>query len=111
MLISKSLHQFVVKIVLMVKIGRGGAYSYELVKDLSAHGGLKYLAKDREALKNDVYNNIASLEKSGFIKASSAQGGDGKRKYYALTPKGRAAVKAAKTGMRRTLVNLSKMLK
>ncbi len=111
MIMTRNLRQFIIKMVLMVKIAHGHAYSYELVKELSMHGRMKHFVKDRQALKNEVYNNIASLEKSGFIKSVSASSTGRTRKYYALTPKGRAAIRAAKSGMADTIKSLSRMLR
>ncbi len=111
MLAGKNLRQFIIKMVLMAKIAHGRTYSYELVKELSHHAKLKRFVKDRKTMKNEVYNNIASLEKSGLIKTVSASVHGSARKYYVLTPKGRAAIRAAKAGMAETVKSLSKILR
>jgi PadR family transcriptional regulator PadR len=74
-------------------------YGYELVQTLSQRTD-GVLAMGQSTL----YPLLYSLEAKGFVKAEVRQAPSGrKRKYYALTPKGRLRLKAEQAQWRRLL--------
>ena len=108
---SKGLRQFVIKAILLVKISRKRTYSYELMKELLVTVKARHIDTDMLKLKNEVYNSIASLERAGFIKSSTDSSWGKTRKYYALTPKGRSALRTMRKTIHDTVRGMSQILK
>ncbi|HIY07614.1 MAG TPA: PadR family transcriptional regulator [Candidatus Evtepia faecigallinarum] len=69
-------------------LGQKETYGYEIVQDLTAYG-FGHVAE------GTVYPLLLRLEKGGLVQARFVEGGSGpRRKYYALTDRGREELAA-----------------
>ena len=95
--VRKDVKHIMLKLKILHEIAKAPSYSYSLIERLDSAGSHHPFIKiSRNGLKNDIYNTIGTLEKSGYIKAKPRIE-DGKLKnYYHITPSGRAALKEAK---------------
>ena len=80
-------------------MNRGGLYSYAIIKRLSIFDSSGFCVTDPSEVKNDVYNTIASLEKSGYIRMVRKGRGGRPKKYYFITALGVSALKSARKDM------------
>lgn len=94
---SKDVKRIMLKFRLLHEISRNPSYSYGLVDVLCKTAvASKFFGKSREDIKNDIYNTINALEKSGYIK-SARKIEDGKLKnYYHITPLGKETLRKSK---------------
>lgn len=75
-------------------LGQRETYGYEIVQDLTAYG-FGHIAE------GTVYPLLLRLEKSGLVSARFASSGTGpRRKYYALTERGREELAAFRASFR-----------
>ncbi len=93
---SKDMRHIVLKLLILKSIKNGKTYSYALVKKFSnAHiSGL--LQKEDGNVKNDIYNTINALEKSGYIRVKAGSNNARSKKYYTLTGSGKATLEQTK---------------
>ncbi len=85
---TKDMRHTILKIRILVRIKSESTYPYALIKEFeSGHSAAFFGA----TIKNDVYNVLSSLEKSGYIKAVVRNKGKAK-KYYVITKKGSSTV-------------------
>lgn len=86
------MRRLILQMRILVRIKYGKVYSYALVKELSSAHFSSFFGK---GIKNDVYNTIKSLEKSGYIRVSVKRDGGRLKKYYTITKKGDEAIRSA----------------
>ena len=106
--IDKELRHIILKAIILNKIKRGNVYPYSLIKDISKLNNLKVHSKD---IKNDVYNVISTLEKSGYIKITARIENGRLKKYFTLTKKGDTALTDIKKGFDSAVKSLKKALR
>ncbi len=82
----------------------GRMYPYKMLKTMKQR---KPMSMD--VSKNDVYNAITSLEKSGLIKIYTEKAG--RKKYCRITRKGSEVLESTKRIMARNLKEISKIIK
>lgn len=93
---TKDMSHIVLKLVLLRRIKSGEIYSYALVKELTTSRFSGFLKKYCTDAKNDIYNTVKALEKSGYIKVD-ARIDDGKlKRYYSITERGEDVLKESK---------------
>lgn len=105
---DKELKHIILKAIILNKIKRGNVYSYSLIKEISKPTNMKVFSKD---IKNDVYNVISALEKSGYIKVTARIENGRLKKYFTLTKKGDAALADIKKGFDNAVKSLKKALR
>lgn len=69
------------------------------------------LQKDLKNVKNDIYNTINALEKSGYIKAKAEMGEMHFKKYYTITESGSSALAQTKKLFMSSMKSLMQILK
>ena len=104
--IKKDVRHIVLKIMLLKMIAAKKSYTYQLFKNVakSRFAG----AFGKEDIKNDVYNTIALLLNSGYIRVVNERDGNSIKKYYTITKKGRESLVEAKKIFRNALLDLSR---
>ncbi|MCL5092475.1 MAG: PadR family transcriptional regulator [Candidatus Marsarchaeota archaeon] len=105
---DKELKHIILKAIILNKIKRGNVYSYSLIKEISKLNNLKVFSKD---IKNDVYNVISALEKSGYIKITARVENGRLKKYFTLTKKGDTALTDIKKGFDNAVKSLKKAIR
>ncbi|MGD0729357.1 MAG: helix-turn-helix transcriptional regulator [Candidatus Micrarchaeaceae archaeon] len=93
---TKDLARIVLKLIVLRHIEKKEVYSYALIKDFNNPKISEFLKKHGSTVKNDIYNTVKALEKSGYIKVR-AKVSDGRlKKYYYITERGKKAIKESK---------------
>jgi len=108
---TKDMKRQVLKLMVLRRIKAGRAYSYAIIKELGNEHLSMFLKKDTGSVKNDVYNTISVLERSGYIKLSRAAASDGGKKYYRITPKGSTVLTESKRLFLASMKELMKIIK
>ena len=109
--IGKDMRHIILKLVLVQKISKGPVYSYALISKLNNTRISNLLNKKGMALKNDIYNTLSSLERSGYIKSTSKIEKGKNRNYYKLTPKGKRILAASRTLFMKTMTELINVMR
>jgi DNA-binding PadR family transcriptional regulator len=109
--IGKDMRHIILKLVLIHRISKGQIYSYALINELNNTKISKLLEKKGMALKNDIYNTLSSLERSGYIKSKLKTEKGKVRNYYVLTQKGRKALTGFKTIFMKTMKEFINVMK
>lgn len=110
-LLHKEMRKALLKLAIMHKIHEGEIYPYALIKSIEASHFYKRIgAATSEGIKNDVYNTINALEKSGYILMSRKVERGRTKKYYALTPQGKKIIGDARKVFIKAIKALSKMV-
>ncbi len=108
---SKEMRRMIFKLILLSEIKEKKRYPYELIELMADSRKAKFIGSKRSEIKNDIYNIIRGLEKSGYIRLV----GNGKKtqdkKYYQITPQGRDALAKSKRLMLRYMHELVKLIK
>ncbi len=109
--IDKDMRHIILKLVLVQKISKGPVYSYALISKLNNTRISNLLNKKGMALKNDIYNTLSSLERSGYIKSTSKLEKGKTRNYYKLTPNGKRILNESRTLFMKTMKELINVMK
>jgi DNA-binding PadR family transcriptional regulator len=107
---NKDMRHMVLKLLILKRIKSGRTYSYALIKEFSNERISGLLQKDHTNVKNDIYNTINALEKSGYIKVKAETGKIRPKKYYTITKSGNAALLQTKRLFMGSMKNLMKIL-
>ena len=109
--LNKDMCRMILKIRLLYRISHKSTYSYALIEEFS-HGPVSHLmGKSGKGLKNDVYNTLTSLEKSGFIVSKAKIEGGKLKNYYHVTSVGKGAIKESKRLMADSFKEIAKIVK
>lgn len=94
--VNRELRHVILKMIILKRIKYSGrTYSYAILKDLSKLANLHFHINERDEIKNDVYNMMASLEKNGYIKMDREVSKGRVKKYYEITPSGEMVLASA----------------
>lgn len=101
------------KIILKVRVlGRlmqgGKVYSYALIKEFSMQGFADFYGP---TLKNDLYNTLRVLEKSGYIRLQAKVEKGKFKNYYTITKRGELALKSVGKMMVSTVKQAGKLFR
>ncbi|MCL5404644.1 MAG: PadR family transcriptional regulator [Candidatus Marsarchaeota archaeon] len=107
---NKEMRRMIIKLVLLSKLKAKKCYTYELISMVGSSGKAHAFGIEKPELKNDIYNTMHALEKSGYIKLSESKNSSNKR-YYEITPEGRAALQKSKGLMIRYMRELVKIIR
>jgi DNA-binding PadR family transcriptional regulator len=107
---SKEMRRMIFKLMLLSEIKEKKRYPYELI-ELMASQKAAFIGSKRSEIKNDIYNIIRGLEKSGYVKMVSSSKGSQDKKYYKITPQGREALLKSKKLMLSYMKELVRLIK
>ncbi|MDE1810788.1 MAG: hypothetical protein KGH66_01995 [Candidatus Micrarchaeota archaeon] len=107
---TKDMKRQVLKLMVLRRIRAGRAYSYAIIKELGNEHLSMFLKKDTGSVKNDVYNTINALERSGYIKFTPASKLAGGKKYCVITAQGRSVLLESKRLFIESMKELMKIL-
>lgn len=99
------------KIRVLTRVKKSSLNAYGILKEMSANRRSFRFFKNKEKMRNDLYNTIKSLDKSGFIKSTQKTENGRIKQYYKITPKGTSALKSAKKIFMANLKELSSVFK
>jgi DNA-binding PadR family transcriptional regulator len=88
---TKEMRRTILKIRILMRIKKKKTYAYAILKEFGVGSFASFIGPK---IKNDIYNSLSALEKSGYIKHSVKVTSTGIKKYYSITSKG---IKASKT--------------
>ena len=108
---TKDMSHIVLKLIVLRRIQKSAVYTYALIKEFDRPAMAGLMKKHGMSVKNDLYNTVSALEKSGYIKVR-AKTEDGRiKKYYHITGKGAAALSDTKAIFLRSMGELVKILR
>jgi DNA-binding PadR family transcriptional regulator len=101
--------RIILKVRILGRLMNGGkVYSYALIKEFDKMG---FSAFYGPTLKNDIYNTLRVLEKSGYIRMQSKTEIGKVKNYYSITKSGRVALKSVGKMMISTVKEAGKLFK
>ncbi|MCL5430010.1 MAG: PadR family transcriptional regulator [Candidatus Marsarchaeota archaeon] len=108
--IRRTIRRSVLKVVLLRWIDKKPSNPYEIIKymRIGRLGHMAHLATS--SLKNDIYNTLSALEKSGYIKAKAKTENGRVKKYYTITPTGKRALAESRKVLKRSIREISNLL-
>jgi DNA-binding PadR family transcriptional regulator len=98
------------KMFILRRVGNSKANSYAMLKEFRARRGFMKSFGSQSAIKNEVYNTVKSLEKSGYIKSSQKIENGRLKNYYMLTRKGKDTINSASVLFKKHAQQLSLLL-
>ena len=107
---SKEMRRMIFKLMLLSEIKEKKRYPYELIELMAAQKAT-FIGSKKNEIKNDIYNIIRSLEKSGYVKLVPGSSRKQDKKYYKITPQGRAALLKSKKLMLSYMKELVRLIK
>ncbi len=96
----------IMKLIILKALAKNKEYSYGILKYMGRIPLSEKVGCERN-MKSTVYNIIASLEGDGMVRSMESKN---RRKYYAITRKGREALKDADTVLIPIFRNLKSIL-
>jgi len=108
---SKEMRRMIFKLMLLSEIKEKKRYPYELIELMDDSRKAKFIGSKRSEIKNDIYNIIRGLEKSGYIKLVNSSKNAQDKKYYQITPQGRNALMKSKRLMLKYMRELVKLIR
>lgn len=93
---TKDMSHMILKLIVLRRIEKGEVYSYALIKEFDNKKISGLLKKPGKNVKNDIYNTVKALQKSGYITMKAKVDGNKLKKYYYLTSEGKRAVGESK---------------
>lgn len=109
--INKDMRHMMLKLLLLRRIKSGRTYSYALIKEFSNERIPKILQKKPGSVKNDIYNTINALEKSGYIRVKVETDRMRVKKYYTITKSGNYALAQTKRLFMNSMKSLMEILR
>ena len=108
---TKDLAHIILKLILLKRIEREGVYSYALIKEFDNPKISHFLKKSGSGVKNDIYNTVKALEKSGYITVKAKIETGRLKKYYYITAEGKKAIQESKILFLRSMKELMGIVK
>jgi DNA-binding PadR family transcriptional regulator len=107
--LDKDMRSSMLKMFVLRKISRESTNPYALMKEFGKRRG--FLARFGSTdVKNEIYNTVNSLEKSGYISSSQKTENGRVKNYYVLTLKGKRVMASARILFRKHLQALTTLL-
>ena len=82
---TRDMRRTVLKLRILMRVKAGNIYPYALMKEFKKSNFSKFIGP---TIKNDTYNSLNALEKSGYIKSVLKSENGKTKKYYAITKRG-----------------------
>jgi DNA-binding PadR family transcriptional regulator len=94
--LTKDMKKVMIKIKILKIIATNRMYSYAIINEIANSQNLTKFFNRREAIKDEVYNTINILEKSGYIRVARQSTTVRVVKYYEITKEGKSVLNSAK---------------
>jgi DNA-binding PadR family transcriptional regulator len=108
---TKDMSHIILKLLVLKRMQGRNVYSYALIKEFSGTHISHFIKAHGGSMKNDIYNTVKALEKSGYI-SPKAMIEDGRlKKYYRLTSSGSKALQESKLLFKRNMKELMEIIK
>ena len=108
---TKDLAHLVLKLIVLRRIEKAEVYSYALIKEFDNPKISQFLKKHDSGVKNDIYNTVKALEKSGYISVKAKVEGGRLKKYYYITVQGKKALGASKALFMKSMKELTYIIR
>jgi DNA-binding PadR family transcriptional regulator len=105
---TKEMRRTILKIRILMSIKKKKTYAYAILKEFGSGSFANFIGGQ---IKNDIYNSLSALEKSGYIKHSVKVTRNGVKKYYSITAKGMKTSKNLKKAFKESIGYAMKMLR
>jgi DNA-binding PadR family transcriptional regulator len=108
---TKDVKRIILKFRLLHEISLKPTYSYELFEGIChSAAASKFFGRSKSEIKNDIYNTVNMLEKSGYIKSVTKIEGGKLKNYCYITPLGRKTLKKSGAFFIKSVKQLAKMV-
>ncbi len=104
---TKEMRRTILKIRILMSIKKKRTYAYAILKEFGSGSFANFIGP---TIKNDIYNSLSALEKSGYIKHSVSVTRSGVKKYYSITAKGLKTSKTLKDAFKESMEYAMKIL-
>lgn len=94
--LSKDMKKTIFKIRLLGRISFSKINSYALMKEFAGNKDFVRFFGGEKDIKNEIYNTLASLEKSNYIKMTQKVENGRLKNYYTITKRGKDVMKSAR---------------
>jgi DNA-binding PadR family transcriptional regulator len=108
--LDKDMRSSMLKMFVLRRVSRESANPYTLMKEFAKRRRFRSRFIGRADAKNEIYNTISSLERSGYIKSSQKTENGRLKNYYSLTAKGRKVMASARVLFKRHIKALTTLL-
>ena len=108
---TKDMPHIILKLLVLKKMLSKNVYSYALIKEFSGTHISHFIEAHGGSVKNDIYNTVKALEKSGYISTKAIIDGGRLKKYYKITSSGKRALRESKQLFRKNMKELMEIIK
>lgn len=108
--IRREMRSTMIKLFVLRRIGRSEMNSYTLMKEITENRRASGFFYNESSIKNEIYNTINSLQKSGYLKSSQKIENGRLKNYYALTANGRELLKSARSIFEKNIKEMGSLL-
>jgi DNA-binding PadR family transcriptional regulator len=105
--LDRDMARGIMKIIILSCIKRGTKYPYAILKQMKSHP----TPISSFINKSDVYNMAAMLEREGYIRSKITLDGKKALKIYTITEKGARIVRNKDMIIKRTFIDMKKLIK
>ncbi|MEM0149708.1 MAG: PadR family transcriptional regulator [Candidatus Micrarchaeaceae archaeon] len=109
--VDNEFRRMLFKFIILKKTGEKDIYAYKMLKEVEKLPQMEFFCKDKNKLKNDIYNAISALSKDGYIKVKSKKVSNHIRNYYTLTKEGRESIMEIRENFIGAVARIKKILK
>lgn len=107
--LTKDIKKVVVKVKILKIIESRKVYSYALIKEISDNKRIGSFFGSKKEIRDEVYNTIKILEKSGYITLTRRLTTGRRTNYYTITREGRMVLKNARSIFASSMKEISRM--
>ena len=109
---NKDMSRIVLKLIVLRRIQKSAVHSYALLKEIESSPHMsKFIQKHGGIVKNDVYNTVNALEKSGYIVTKARIVAGRLKKDYTITNSGKKALHESKSLFMKSMRELMDIIK
>lgn len=108
--ISRDMRHVILKVKILHCVAKHKTYAYSLIEKFNNSHMQMMLKKSGAALKNDIYNNMKSLERSGYITSKTIVENRKMKVYYTITKKGKEANSQSKALFKNMIKELNDIM-
>ena len=108
--IKEEFKRMAIRFIILKKLSQNRVYAYSLLKEIRSMPHMDFFCKDKNKLKNDIYNCLNALSKEGYIMVKQKKSGGKIRNYYSLTKKGMKSINEIKRNFETAVIRIKKIL-
>lgn len=109
--LTKDMKKIMIKVKILKLIGSKRTYSYAITKEIAQSKHMARFFSGKGAVKDEVYNTINALEKSGYIRLVKQPKSGRVTNYYAITKEGKSVLDDTKKVFASSMKEISKIFK